>query len=120
MDVAFYLAVYHQFGRIVAFLAMPCYMAAKDGVPHRVGTAFGVYTERLNAGSLHRRDTLREEAIITQGVVNAKSSPDRSGTDLFTLHEGTKVDIRESLGEWCNIRVGNNQGWIRLSTLERI
>lgn len=74
----------------------------------------------LNAGSLHRRDTLREEAIITQGVVNAKSSPDRSGTDLFTLHEGTKVDIRESLGDWCNIRVGNNQGWIRLSTLERI
>ncbi len=74
----------------------------------------------LNAGSLHRRDTLREEAIITQGVVNAKSSPDRSGTDLFTLHEGTKVDIRESLGDWCNIRVGNNQGWIRLANLERI
>ncbi len=74
----------------------------------------------LNAGSLHRRDTLREEAIITQGVVNAKSSPDRSGTDLFTLHEGTKVDIRETLGDWCNIRVGNNQGWIRLANLERI
>jgi len=74
----------------------------------------------VNAGSLHRRDTLRAEAIITQGVVNAKSSPDRSGTDLFTLHEGTKVDIRETIGDWCNIRVGNNQGWIRLSNLERI
>lgn len=74
----------------------------------------------LNAGSLHRRDTLRNEAIITQGVVNAKSSPDRSGTDLFTIHEGTKVTIRETLGEWCNIRVGNNEGWIRTSYLERI
>ena len=74
----------------------------------------------LNAWSLHRRDTLRNEAIITQGVVNAKSSPDRSGTDLFTVHEGTKVTIRETLGEWCNIRVGNNEGWIRLSNLERI
>ena len=74
----------------------------------------------VNAGSLHRRDTLREEAIITQGVVNAKSSPDRSGTDLFSIHEGTKVNIRETLGEWCNIRVGNNQGWIRLANLERI
>jgi tetratricopeptide (TPR) repeat protein len=74
----------------------------------------------LNAGSLHNRDTLRNEAIITQGVVNAKSSPDRSGTDLFTVHEGTKVTIRETLGEWANVRVGQNEGWIRLSNLERI
>lgn len=74
----------------------------------------------LNAASLHRRDTLRNEAIITQGVVNAKSSPDRSGTDLFTIHEGTKVTIHETLGEWSNIRVGNNEGWIRTSNLERI
>lgn len=74
----------------------------------------------LNAGSLHQRDTLRNDAIITQGVVNAKSSPDRSGTDLFTVHEGTKVTIRETLGEWANVRVGSNEGWIRLSCLERI
>ena len=74
----------------------------------------------LNAGSLHQRDTLRNEAIITQGIVNAKSSPDRSGTDLFTIHEGTKVSIRETLGEWANVRVGQNEGWIRLSCLERI
>ena len=74
----------------------------------------------LNATSLHKRDTLRNEAIITQGVVNAKSSPDRSGTDLFTVHEGTKVTIRETIGEWANIRVGNNEGWIRLQNLERI
>ena len=74
----------------------------------------------LNGGSLHQRDTVRSEAIITQGVVNAKSSPDRSGTDLFTLHEGTKVTIRETLGEWCNIRVGNNEGWIKQQNMERI
>ena len=74
----------------------------------------------LNAASLHKRYTLRNEAIITQGVVNGKSSPDRSGTDLFTLHEGTKVTIRETLGEWCNIRVGNYEGWVRLQNLERI
>ena len=74
----------------------------------------------LNAASLHQRDTLRNEAIITQGVVNAKSSPDRSGTDLFTVHEGTKVTIRETIGEWSNVRVGQNEGWIRSSCLERI
>lgn len=74
----------------------------------------------IDALSLHRRDTERAEAIITQGITNAKSSPDRSGTDLFTLHEGTKVEISETLGEWCNIRVGNNEGWISLQHLERI
>lgn len=74
----------------------------------------------VNARSLHVRDTERSEAIITQGIVNAKSSPDKSGTDLFTLHEGTKVTIHEVIGEWCNIHVGNNIGWIRISTLERI
>ena len=74
----------------------------------------------LNCASLHKRDTLRNEAIITQGVVNAKSSPDRSGTDLFTVHEGTKVTIRETIGEWANVKVGSNEGWIRLTNLERI
>lgn len=74
----------------------------------------------LNTASLHKRDTLRNEAIITQGVVNAKSSPDRSGTDLFTVHEGTKVTIRETIGEWANVKVGSNEGWIRLTNLERI
>ena len=73
-----------------------------------------------NAGSLHRRDTLRNEAIITQGIVNVKASPDRSGTELFTLHEGTKVTIHETLGDWCNIHVGNNVGWMKISSLERI
>lgn len=73
-----------------------------------------------NAGSLHNRDTRRNEAIITQGVLNAKASPDRSGTELFTLHEGTKVTITESLGEWSNIRVGNNEGWVETAHLERI
>lgn len=74
----------------------------------------------INANSLHRRDTIRSEAIITQGIVNAKSSPDRSGTDLFTLHEGTKIIITETLGDWSNIQVGNNEGWIKSNTLEQI
>ena len=74
----------------------------------------------LNAWSLHNRNTLRNEAIITQGVVNAKSSPDRSGTDLFTVHEGTKVTIRETIGEWSNVRAGSYEGWIRSTCLERI
>ena len=73
-----------------------------------------------NAGSLYQRDTHRAEAIITQGVVNAKSSPDRSGNELFAIHEGTKVTITEVIGDWCCIQVGNNIGWMPLAHLERI
>lgn len=74
----------------------------------------------VNAGSLYQRDTQCSEAIITQGIVNAKSSPDRSGNDLFTVHEGTKVEITEVIGDWCCVQVGNNIGWMPLAYLERI
>lgn len=74
----------------------------------------------VNAGSLHQRDTQQAEAIIIQGIVNAKSSPDRSGTDLFTVHEGTKVEITETIGDWCCVHVGNYIGWMPLAYLERI
>ena len=73
-----------------------------------------------NAASLNHRDNVRAEAIITRGIVNAKASPDRSGTELFTLHEGTKVTIHEVLGGYANIEVGNYNGWIPVNTLERI
>ncbi|MBR1808271.1 MAG: tetratricopeptide repeat protein [Paludibacteraceae bacterium] len=72
------------------------------------------------SASLHHRDKARAEAIVMQGIVNAKASPDKSGTDLFTLHEGTKVKIRSTLSDWAEITVGDNRGWIRANTIERI
>ena len=72
------------------------------------------------AASLHHRDSAREEAIIVQGIVNAKSSPDKSGTDLFILHEGTKVWVEETVNGWCSVHVGDNVGWVSSSAIERI
>ena len=72
------------------------------------------------SGSLHHRDNAREEAIIIQGIVNAKSSPDKSGTDLFILHEGTKVWVGETVNGWCSVSVGDHVGWISSNALERI
>lgn len=68
----------------------------------------------------HHEDRAQAQAIVLSGIVNAKSSPDKSGTDLFVLHEGTKVEIKSTLSDWAEIEVGNNTGWVRLSTLERI
>lgn len=69
-----------------------------------------------------RRDLIvRDAAIIFAPTVTVKSSPDRSGTDLFLLHEGTKVTIKNALGEWYEIRLGDGkEGWIPSKDLERI
>lgn len=62
-----------------------------------------------------------ESAIIFSPQVRGKSSPDNSGTDLFILHEGTKVDITDKVGEWLEIRLSDgNKGWVPVSSLEVI
>jgi tetratricopeptide (TPR) repeat protein len=58
------------------------------------------------------------KAIISIPVVSGKSSPDKSGNDLFVLHEGTKVTIEDEVGEWTEIRLSDgNKGWVPLNTL---
>ena len=55
----------------------------------------------------------RRGAIVFTPTVTVKSSPDNSGTDLFVLHEGTKVFIRSSVGDWHEIALEDgNVGWI--------
>lgn len=62
-----------------------------------------------------------QEAIVFSSTVTAKSSPDASGTDLFVLHEGTKVSIKSSLGEWYEIMLSDgNVGWMPRKDLEII
>lgn len=73
------------------------------------------------SGVTYHRFTARSEAVVMQGVATVKSSPDVSGTDLFLLHEGTKVSIKEQLGDWNEIELPNgNRGWIESHMLERI
>lgn len=53
------------------------------------------------------------KAIITSPLIIGKSSPDKSGNDLFVLHEGTKVTIEDEVGEWREIRLSDgNKGWV--------
>jgi len=61
------------------------------------------------------------KAIIYNPVVSGKSSPDNSGTDLFVLHEGTKVSIEDEVGEWLKIRLSDgNVGWVPINSLNII
>lgn len=61
------------------------------------------------------------KAVIFAPVVNGKSSPDASGTDLFVLHEGSKVSVEDKVGEWIEIRLSDgNKGWVPSGSLEII
>jgi len=52
-------------------------------------------------------------AIIITPTVNAKSSPDISGTDLFVLHQGTKVEKIQHIGMWVEIKIPDgSKGWV--------
>lgn len=63
-----------------------------------------------------------DSAIVTRPVVSVKSSPSsESSTDLFILHEGTKVGIIDDVGEWRNIELSDGrQGWMKSSDMEVI
>ncbi|MCQ2183137.1 MAG: BatD family protein [Bacteroidales bacterium] len=63
-----------------------------------------------------------DKAIVVRAVASVKSSPSGdASTDLFILHEGTKVTILDSVGEWLNVELSDGrQGWLRSSELEII
>jgi uncharacterized protein YgiM (DUF1202 family) len=64
----------------------------------------------------------RKGAIIMAPAATVKSTPAKQGTDLFILHEGTKVTITDdSMKEWREIRLADGkEGWIERSQLELI
>ena len=63
----------------------------------------------------------QNEGIVMVPSATVKSSPDAGSSDLFVLHEGTKVRIEDAVGQWVEVRIANgNKGWIEFSNLEII
>ena len=64
----------------------------------------------------------RNTAIITASSVSVKSTPAKNGTDLFVIHEGTKVQITDnSMAGWKEVVLADGKkGWLETSQIERI
>ena len=64
----------------------------------------------------------RKGAIIFAPAVTVKSTPAVNGTDLFILHEGTKVTITDgSMKDWKEIRIADGkEGWIETKQIKVI
>ena len=77
-----------------------------------------------NLSALHHYNFLtnRCAAIIIQPSVTAKSTPDASGTDLFVIHEGRKVNIADdTMKGWKEIELEDGtKGWVPTAALEKI
>ena len=70
-----------------------------------------------------KADYMRKDgAVIMTPVVSVKSSPSaETSTDLFILHEGTKVTVLDEVGEWRNIELADGrQGWMKSEDMEII
>ena len=62
-----------------------------------------------------------DEAVVTVPVSSVKSSPGSADQSLFILHEGTKVAVMDSLGEWYRIELSDGrQGWMEAEDVEII
>jgi len=67
-----------------------------------------VFASQLKHEALHC-----DHAIIMSPTVNVKSQPNASSTDLFVLHEGSKVTILDQSSGWNKIRIANGSlGWL--------
>lgn len=75
-------------------------------------------TNSVFAYSRYHYETATNYAIVFAINSYVKSSPDESSTDLFILHQGTKVQILDRVGKWLKIRIPNgNIGWIEQEEL---
>ena len=64
---------------------------------------------------------LHDEAIVMGTAISVKSSPDNPATDLFVLHEGTKVKVLSEVDEWCEVVIADGKkGWTLKSNVEEI
>ncbi len=117
----------------IVFLALTLAMALMFILSPSVGgrrTGFFVGIVMLLAAALsltfavwQKNDAMRaDKAIIMRPVTSVKSSPSaEASTDLFILHEGTKVKLLDEVGAWKNIELADGrQGWIPSADLEVI
>jgi tetratricopeptide (TPR) repeat protein len=72
--------------------------------------------------SIQRRKLLHpDEAIVMITAAPVKSEPNQASRDVFVLHEGTKVRIDNSVGEWREIVLSDgNRGWIEQKSIALI
>ena len=60
-------------------------------------------------------------AIIFDKQVELRVEPNLRSEVVYTLHEGTKLNVTESINEWSEVKLSNgNKGWLTTSSFRLI
>lgn len=63
----------------------------------------------------------KTEAIVLTDKVDVRSAPDMVSTEVFTLHEGVKVQIEDHSADWVKIKLSDGKvGWLKKNVVEKI
>lgn len=76
----------------------------------------------------NRQDGGTREAVVISPAAQLSTSPRvarNSSEQAFILHEGTKVEVVDSVssptdGRWYEVRIGRERAWVRSSDIEQI
>jgi len=69
---------------------------------------------------IHTHETMKG-GIIMSREVKARSGPGDDYTEVFSIHSGSTVFLRNSQGDWSQIILINGySGWVKNNTLEEI
>ncbi len=72
-----------------------------------------IITSFLLSVRMNRELNVRN-GVITEQVVNVKSSPDDKSTEAFIIHEGIKVRMEDKVNDWVRIRLRDGKvGWLQ-------
>lgn len=107
---------------ILVFLFAPQMWARKSGFYG--SSAFLLLFAFANLFAFQQKHELetKQGAIVIAPTVNVKKTPAASGTDVFVIHEGTRVDITDrGMKQWRGIKLADGrEGWLKTSQIEEI
>lgn len=68
----------------------------------------------------HQKNIQTEKfAILFDKTIRVFSEPNKHSAEIFTLHEGTKVEIIENLDNWFKIKLADGKtGWVKQEVLK--
>ena len=107
---------------ILVFLFAPQMWARKSGFYG--SAAFLLLFAFANLFAFQQKHELetKQGAIVIAPTVNVKKTPAASGTDVFVIHEGTRVDITDrGMKQWRGIKLADGrEGWLKTTQIEEI
>lgn len=94
----------------------------KAGFAGALSMLFLCVVSNVFAGQQKKERLSQDKAIVLVPSITVRSTPSESGTSLFVLHEGHKVEIKDnSMHEWKEIILEDGKvGWVPASAIEII